>query len=131
MSSYQKLGSRIKVSVQEKREGIHGCGLKARFLFWRSITGKVESAQSWEKSWLCKRILTAIAFVRQGLWENNSSSRSHSSCILPLPRQVQLKATLVLALLMKLGVMAVPISPMYACRHLDCSVAQVPRMSMG
>lgn len=124
--------------------------------------------------------------LRQELWEKDSSSCSHSSCRLPLPRQVQLKATLMLTLLTKLGVMAVPvgwikdcqglghpnfnphslppvsgpphlgsvsrgfsppgvatlwapfiwppaspISPMYARRHLDCSVAQVPRMSKG
>lgn len=36
---------------------------------------------------------------RQGLWEKAASSCSHSSCWLPLPRQVQLKATLVLTLL--------------------------------
>lgn len=125
-SSYQKLGSRIKISVQEKREGIQGCGLTAGFFFWCSITGK-----AWERSWLCKCIVAAMASVRQGLWEKDSSSRSHSSCRLPLPLQVQLKATLVLTLLTKLGVIAVPISPMYACRHLDFSVAQVPRMSMG
>ena len=47
--------------------------------------------------------------LRQELWEKDSSSRSHSSCRLPLPRQVQLKATLALILLTKLGVKAVPI----------------------
>lgn len=46
--------------------------------------------------------------LRQGFREKDSSSRSHSSCRLPLPRQVQLKATLALTLLTKLGVMAVP-----------------------
>lgn len=34
-SSYQKLRSRIKGSVQEKREGTQGCGLRAGFLFCR------------------------------------------------------------------------------------------------
>lgn len=124
-SSYQKLGSRIKISVQEKREGTQGCGLTAGLFFWRSITG-----EAWVRSWLWKRIVAAMASVRQRLWEKDSSSRSHSSCRLPLPLQVQLKATLVLTVLTKLGVIAVPISPMYACRHLDFSVAQVPRMSM-
>lgn len=47
--------------------------------------------------------------LRQGLWEKDCSSCSHSSCRLPLPRQVQLKATLALTLLTKLGVMAVPV----------------------
>lgn len=47
--------------------------------------------------------------LRQRLWEKDSSSRSHSSCRLPLPLQVQLKATLVLTLLTKLGVIAVPV----------------------
>lgn len=46
---------------------------------------------------------------RQGLREKDSSSCSHSSCRLPLPRQVQLKAMLALTLLTKLGVMAVPV----------------------
>lgn len=47
--------------------------------------------------------------LRQGFWEKDLSSCSHSSCRLPLPRQVQLKATLALTLLMKFGVMAVPV----------------------
>lgn len=47
--------------------------------------------------------------LRQGLWEKDSSNRSHSSCRLPLPLQVQLKATLALVLLTKLGVMVVPV----------------------
>lgn len=125
-SSYQKLGSRIKINVQEKREGTQGCGLTAGLVFWCSITG-----EAWERRWLCKCIVASMASVRQRLWEKDSSSRSHSSCRLPLPLQVQLKATLVLTLLTKLGVIAVPISPMYACRHLDFSVAQVPWLFMG
>lgn len=47
--------------------------------------------------------------LRQGLWEKDSSNRSHSSCRLPLPLQVQLKPTLALMLLTKLGVIVVPV----------------------
>lgn len=47
--------------------------------------------------------------LRQGFLEKDLSSCSHSSCRLPLPRQVQPRATLVLTLLTKFGVMAVPV----------------------
>lgn len=47
--------------------------------------------------------------LRQGFWEKDLSSCSHSSCRLPLPLQVQLRATLALTLLMKFGVIAVPV----------------------
>lgn len=60
------------------------------------------------------------------MWEKDASSRSHSSCRLPLPLQVQLKATLALTLLTKLGVMAVPVGCRGDCEGLGQPRPQLP-----
>lgn len=62
--SYHRVCSGIKVRMKKERMDSLGCGLGAGWLFCCCTTGKVDSAQTWDKSCLWKFILAVMASTK-------------------------------------------------------------------